>query len=130
MGWLAKLFGGGGKEPTAPVRPASASALERDSVTVLVPLPKNPPSSDAESARLAGVQSELEAAVRGGVGRLATGPSVDGWFVVKFEGEDAEAMWEALAPVIERHTFPRGSHAVKRRALSGEEERIKIEWDG
>jgi hypothetical protein len=32
--------------------------------------------------------------------------------------------------VIERHPFPRGSHAIKRDGLSGEEERIRIEWDG
>lgn len=105
------------------------STAGRDAVCVFVPLPRNPPACDAETARLAGVQSDLEAAIRG-LARLATGPSVDGWFVVRFEGDDVEAMWGALAPVIERHTFPRGSHALKRRALTGEEERIKIEWDG
>jgi hypothetical protein len=131
MGWLGRLFGGGREKAAAP---ASASLTRegmsgRDSVTLLVPLPTNPPACDAETARLAGVQADLDAAVRG-LGRLAVGPSVDGWYVMRFEGEDAEAMWEAIARVVEKHTFARGSHAIKRRALTGEEERIRIEWDG
>lgn len=122
MGWLDRLLG---KDKPAPP-PRVEGAPGRSGITLYISLPPAVPERDAETARLAAVRAELEAAYGG----AAQSRAADEWLVISFDGDDVERMWEKLAPAIERHPFPRGSHAVKRDGLSGDEECVSIEWEG
>lgn len=49
-------------------------------------------------------------------------------------GPNADRLWDAVAPALEKQPFPRGSHAIKRfgpaDAPDAREERIDLHWDG
>lgn len=54
------------------------------------------------------------------------------YFEIFLDGPDAEAMFDAVAPVIEKHPLPKGSHAIKRfgAAPDARTERVDLEWAG
>lgn len=88
--------------------------------------------SPEEKAKYTALCRELaEAIARSKAGTLAKEDWAGGRFVVTFHGPDAEAIWEAIAPVIEPHPLPHGSRAVKRVGSAGAgDEVIDLGWAG
>jgi hypothetical protein len=80
---------------------------------------------------------DLESAVRAAVDAHGVGEAKPGalageaweqWVI----GPDAEAIWEALMPVLEGRAFAKGSRAVKYFGAPGSsrEEGVNLHWDG
>ena len=65
--------------------------------------------------RLFAIEDELRAAIaRAGVGELDGHGVGEDRFDIFCYGRHADPLWEAVAPVLERHPFPRGSFAIRR----------------
>lgn len=126
MGFWNRLMG---KEP-ARERPGQPGVPH--AVILHIKLADRLPSED-EQRRWWGLQDELVAAVSAaGAGELDGDEWGGGECVIFMYGPDAEAIWEAVAPVIEQREVPMGSYAIKRfQTLGGErEERVEIGWEG
>lgn len=125
MSFWKKIFGGGDKpEPTEP--------CELDAVILHIVMESDPVEKEVRH-RWYTFQDELAAAVgAAGVGVL----DGDGWGFgghdIFLYGPNADALWDAIAPIIEKQPMPKGSHAIKRyQTPKGErEERIDLWWDG
>lgn len=108
------------------------SAREPEAVILHIVLVHNPPSEE-EVERWQGLQEQLAEAIDvAGAGEFDGDGWGDGMLDVFMYGPSADALWDAVAPVIEKHAIPKGSHAIKRyRTPAGDrEERIDISWDG
>lgn len=127
MGWLGRLLSNaaGDRQP-----PQSYEGPLRalDTLTLNIPFESTAESAIIETQHRK-IADELSLALRK-AGRLVHNETKDNWFTIIFEGQYAEALWEAAMPVVERHPLPRGSHAIKRWCLSQAQERIRIDWDG
>lgn len=50
---------------------------------------------------------------------------------IEFHGPDADSLWDALAQELQKHPFPKGSHAIRRYGPEGSRfDRIDLAWDG
>ena len=83
--------------------------------------------------RLFALEDEVRDAIeRGGVGELDGHGVGEDRFDIFCYGRHADPLWEAVAPVLEKHPFPRGSFAIRRYGPPerGREERVDLHWDG
>ncbi len=118
MGLFSKLFGG------------DSARNDGTEQALLIGIAAGPAVDGAFLARLG---SQLTAAVTdSGDGKPSEGDPVDAFTSFGFAGPDADALFDAAAPVIEQHPLPKGSHAIKRYGGPGcpRTERIDIAWDG
>lgn len=127
MGLLSWLFGG--KTPTP--GPAPSGKPPEHAVILHILLEREMPDP-VEMERYHDLQDELEKAIHAAhAGELDGDEWGEGMCVIYMYGPDAEALWEAVAPVLEKHQFPAGSHAVKRTGPPGSpQETIRMEWQG
>jgi hypothetical protein len=109
--------------------PAGVSRMA-DSLSLHIALVETGAGAEGELAKQRALADEIAGAMKGAAARLVHNEAVDGWLTLVFQGTDAEAMWEAAMPVIERRPLPRGSRAIKRWSVSGNEEKVRIDWDG
>ena len=126
MGFLSKLFG------SKPAPQATDSSKDEHAVLVHIKLAAEMPSED-EMAKYHALQDQLIAAIEAAAaGELDGDEWGGGECVIYTYGPGADALWDAIAPVLEKHPFPRGSFAIKRYGGPdcGREERVRIEWDG
>lgn len=124
MSFWKKILGGGeGPPPRASGKPESVVlhvALEHD------------PAMREQRDRWLGFANELVGVLRAsGAGALEE-EAAGGTANLTIHGPSADAIWDAIAPVIEKQPMPKGSHAIKRyQTPKGErEERIDLWWDG
>ncbi|MBX3357908.1 MAG: hypothetical protein KF745_05725 [Phycisphaeraceae bacterium] len=55
----------------------------------------------------------------------------EGLCVIFMYGPDAESLWSAIEPALEKRPFRKGSYAIRRFGPPGaREERIDLHWDG
>ena len=109
-----------------------ARAGEPQAVIVCVSTADAGPTS-AERTSLESLRDQIHSAlISADVGAAgATEWSQSGGMITAI-GPSAEAMWEAIMPVLELMPLPRGSHAIKRFGGAGctNQERVNIEWAG
>jgi len=124
MGIIARLFGSG------PQTTGGESNGEH-AVILRIQFPEESPT-EAEQERLFGIQDELGAAIeRAGVGEFDGDEWGGGCCTIFMYGPDADRLWDAIAPLLERHPFARGSCAVRRYGPPGaREDRVSLEWAG
>ncbi|MDP1660436.1 MAG: hypothetical protein Q8L55_00845 [Phycisphaerales bacterium] len=118
MGLFSKLSGGDA---------ARGGGAEQ---ALLIHITAGPATDDSFLAKLA---AELAAAMsEAGAGKSGLSEAIDGFKSIAFVGPDADALFDAAAPVIERHPLAKGSHAVKRYGGPGcsRTERSDVSWDG
>jgi len=145
MGILKRLFGGGdaadGRDPSSSAsRPAGGGAedmpLTAGPVTdgdpslqrVVAWIPLNDPTfeSSREQQRLFALEDRLMRALfDSGAGDLDTNELDRGYFAIRFQGRDADAMVSVLLPLI--GDAPRGSYlAVRHGRYGAAEDRIDL----
>lgn len=122
MGFFARVFG---KQPEPQRDPEHAVLLH-------FRLESTWPSTQ-EVDRYHALEERLEEAVKDArAGELDGDEFGEGECVVFLYGPDAEALWKAVMPVLEKEPFPKGSFAIKRFGGPdcGQEERINLAWEG
>lgn len=80
-----------------------------------------------------GIQEQMERAIEdAGAGELDGDEWGEGVCTIYCYGPNADALWDAVAPVLEKTPIRKGSYAIKRYGGpgSGREERINLHWDG
>ncbi len=124
MGIIARLFGSKDQD-------AGGDQNAEHAVILRIQLAEDLPA-EAEQTRLFGIQDELAAAIESaGVGEFDGDEWGDGQCTVYMYGPDADRLWDAIAPLLERHPFARGSSAVRRYGPPGaREDRVSLEWAG
>ncbi len=120
MGFFKKLFGGG-DEP----------AGEQHALLLRLRLSDDAFGSDHDREELFALQEELESAIAD-VGELDGDGWGEGYCEIFMYGANADALWEAVAPVLEKRPFRRGSTAVRRygEADDAREEKTDLHWEG
>lgn len=129
MGLLDWLFG------SSPSKPAGQSADAQPAVArhaLLLHLVVDADDTDGVIERYHAIQDELEAAILlHHAGVLDGDEWSEGLCTVYFYGPDADQLWDAVAPVLEKHPFPKGSYAIRQYGPPGSRtERIDLAWDG
>ena len=117
MGFLSKLFG------------KAANPAEAGEHAVLL----HGFGLDGEVQEMHDLQDELERAIKRAKAGMLDGDEFGGGECVVFlYGPDADALWEAVAPVLEKRPFRKGSYAVRRygSAEDAREERVDMYWPG
>lgn len=123
MGFFKRLFAA--KQP-APKGPEHALLLS-------IRLGNDEFGEPGEVEAMHELQDELSAAIaRAKAGELDGDELGAGVCTIYMYGPDADRLWNAVAPVLEKHTFRHGSEAVKRFGAPGEarEEKINLHWEG
>ena len=124
MGLIARLFGGG-------EQPGVGGQDAEHAVILSIRLGDEPPTEE-EQQRMFDLEDEISAAIESaGVGELDGDEWGSGSCTIFLYGPDADRLWDAIAPVLERHPFERGSSAVRRYGPPGaREDRVSLEWAG
>jgi hypothetical protein len=113
--------------------PAQRSASEDHSVIISIPLTGDPSLIDGVGLEDGVFEEELSSAIQAaGVGRLDGHGQGGGTFEIFCDGPDADRLFDAMIPVLEKRPFPKGSYALKRYGTSdsSREERVNLEWEG
>jgi hypothetical protein len=133
MGLLDWLFGSSsskpGKQPSKQPDDAQPADVRH---ALLLHLVVAADDTDGVIERYHAIQDELEAAVlHHHAGELDGDEWSEGLCTVYFYGPDADLLWDAVAPILEKHLFPKGSHAIRQYGPHGSRtERIDLAWDG
>ncbi|MFN0133968.1 MAG: hypothetical protein ACKVW3_15740 [Phycisphaerales bacterium] len=128
MSFLKKFFGGKDRPTTR----SPAEEVEQHAVLLYLKTAGEMPPQE-EMNRYHRLQDEIAKAVNAkGVGELDGDEWGDGRCTVYLYGPNAERLWDAIAPVIEKHPLPHGSVAIKRFGGPGcaKAEQIMLGWDG
>ncbi|MEZ6233376.1 MAG: hypothetical protein R3B68_04225 [Phycisphaerales bacterium] len=130
---IKSFFGSGRSSELAGDKPAGSDTdAEEHAVLITVTLDGEWDLQDG-LARLFELEDELSDAIdRAGVGELDGNEVGPDSFVVFCYGRHADPLWEAVAPILEKHPFPHGSFATRRYGPPerGREERVDLHWDG
>lgn len=141
MGFLKRLFGGGdaadGRDPSSNAsHPGDDTPLVSGPVTdgdptlhrVVAWIPLNDPTfeSSREQQRLFRLEDRcMRALFESGAGDLDTNELDRGFFAIRFQGRDADAMAAVLVPLMA--DVPRGAYlAVRRGPYGAAEDRIDL----
>jgi hypothetical protein len=130
MGLRDWIFGKRAAKPAGNAE--GVSEPETHQVSLHIPLRGEMPS-DEEFAACVQLEDEIEAAVvAAGAGALDGHEWGGSLCVIFFYGPDADRLFDAMIPVLEKRPFPKGSFALKRDGASesSREERVNLEWDG
>lgn len=137
MGLLDWLFGSSsarpGKQPSKQASKQPSDAQPADARhALLLHLVVAPGDTGGAIERYHAIQDELEAAVlQHHAGELDGDEWSEGLCTVYFYGPDADLLWDAVAPILEKHPFPKGSHAIREYGPPGSRtERIGLAWEG
>jgi hypothetical protein len=125
MGFFSRLFGS--KQP-APQPPDQ----DEHALLLTFPLPAEFPS-EAELNTYHALQGELSAAIDSAQAGELDGDEFGGHqCVIYMYGPDADRLFDAVAPVLEKHPFPKGSTALKRYGGPdcGRSETVNLHWEG
>lgn len=126
MSFWKRLFGGG-------KNPAASSAGSQHAVLLNIRLGNDEFGDEGEVEAMHTLQDQLEKVVtKARAGELDGDEFGAGMCTIFFYGPDADRLWDALAPVLEKHPFRKGSHATKRYGEPGvgREETIDLHWEG
>ena len=123
MGIIARLLGSGQK--------AADNGSEEHAVIVSITLADQWPS-DQEREELHALQDDLGAAIDAAdAGEFDGDEWGEGACTIYMYGPSADHLWEAIAPVLEKRPFPKGSYARRRYGPPGtREDRVDLMWAG
>lgn len=88
---------------------------------------------EGETATMYELEDELRAVIEAArIGELDGHEFGGGECVIFMYGRNAEAIWEVIAPTLEKKPFRKGSFAIKRFGgpESDRQERVDLHWDG
>jgi hypothetical protein len=123
MGFFSRLFGNNNPQP---------ANTEEHALLLTFPLPNEFPS-EAELSTYHALQDELSAAIESAEAGELDGDEFGGnQCVIYMYGPDADRLFDAVAPVLEKHPFPKGSTALKRYGGPdcGKSETVNLHWEG
>jgi hypothetical protein len=129
MGLLDWLFG---SSSSRPIKQATDAQPRDAQHALLLHLVVEPCDMDGIVERYHAIQDELEEAVLVHHAGVLDGDEwSEGLCTVYFYGPDADQLWDAVAPVLEKHPFPKGSHAIRAYGPPGSRsERVDLAWAG
>jgi hypothetical protein len=129
MGFLSRFFG---KKPPETSTPSGGADADEHAVLLHIPTRGEMPTSEELDASHA-MQDELAAAIEAAdAGELDGDEWGGGEGVIFCYGPDADRLFEAMIPVLEKRPFPKGSHAIKRYGGpdGSRTERVSLVWEG
>lgn len=132
MGFFSRLFGGG-KGGGDGAHGSGDAAGEEHALLLHIKLANDQFGDPDEVGVMHALQDEIESALAAaGAGELDGDEFGGGLCTIYIYGPDADAMWAAVAPVLEKRPFRKGSVAVKRYGGpgSGREEPVDLFWEG
>jgi hypothetical protein len=127
MGFFSRVFG---RKASGASSPSSGGS---HAVLLSIRLGNDEFGEEGEVEAMHALQDLLgDAVTRTRVGELDGDEFGGGTCTVYMYGPDADRLWDAIAPVLEKHTFRKGSVATKRYGEPGEgrEETINLHWEG
>lgn len=138
MGLLSVLFGGGGEVPRRGEDAAAGGEPAEHGVTIAIPYTPDEagePVSQAFRDAAAGLMADAADALgRSHAGEVEGDAYGEGVWTLFLRGRDADAIWEAVVPVLEPRPMPQGSVAIKRYGPVGgdqvHEEQVDLHWAG
>jgi hypothetical protein len=135
MGFFSRLFGNntpGNQTPSAKNSGPPSTNSEEHALLLTFPLPGEFPT-EAELQTYHKLQDELTEAIESAAAGELDGDEFGGHqCVIYMYGPDADRLFDAVAPVLEKHPFPKGSTALKRYGGPdcGKSEKVNLHWDG